>query len=33
MLKSLSNKGAGLKADNFIKKKLDRCFPVNIAKF
>ena len=42
MLESLFNKVAGLKAHNFIKKKLQhnfikkklqhRCFPVNIAK-
>ena len=33
VLESLSNKVAGLKAGNFIKKKLQhRCFPVNIAK-
>ena len=34
MLESLFNKTAGLKAYNFIKKRLwHRCFPVNIAKF
>ena len=34
MLESLSNKVAGLKTGNFIKKKLhNKCFPVNIAKF
>ena len=34
MLESLFNKVAGLKACNFIKKRLQhRCFPVNIAKF
>ena len=33
MLKSLFNKVAGLKACNFVKKRLQhRCFPVNIAK-
>ena len=34
VLESLFNKAAGLKACNFIKKRLQhRCFPVNIAKF
>ena len=34
VLKSLFNEAAGLKAFNFIKKRLQhRCFPVNIAKF
>ena len=34
MLESLSNKVTGLKAGNFIKKRLQyMCFPVNIAKF
>ena len=34
MLEYLFNKVAGLKAYNFIKKRLQRkCFPVNIAKF
>ena len=34
VLKSLFNKVAGLKACNFIKKRLQRrCFPANIAKF
>ena len=34
MLESLSNKVTGLKAGNFIKKRLQRrCLPVNIAKF
>ena len=34
MLESPSNKIAGLKTGNFIKKKLhNKCFPVNIAKF
>ena len=34
VLESLSNKVAGLRACNFIRKNLQRsCFPVNIAKF
>ena len=34
MLESLFNKVTGLKACNFIKKRLQHmCFPVNIAKF
>ena len=34
VLESLFNKGAGIQACNFIKKRLQqKCFPVNIAKF
>ena len=34
MLESIFKKAAGLKACNFIKKRLQhRCFPVNFAKF
>ena len=34
MLEPLFNKAAGLKACNFVKKRLQHsCFPVNIAKF
>ena len=34
VLESLFNKAAGLKACNFIKKRLEhRCFPVKFAKF
>ena len=32
MLESPFNEVAGLSACNFIKKRLHRCFPVNIAK-
>ena len=34
VLESLFNKGAGIQACNFIKKRFQQeCFPVNIAKF